>query len=75
MDARSIQESQVFLRQVEQQIRERTSGRIRGLHLELARGGLVVTGRTNTYYAKQLATHAVRDLNQNMTLTNEIEVA
>ena len=48
---------------VEQAVQSRKGGRIRGLRVSVHRRGvcLVISGRTSTYYNKQLATHAVRD--------------
>jgi hypothetical protein len=37
-------------------------------------GGLVLRGRAHTYYAKQLAQHAVMDNHPLPILANEIEV-
>jgi hypothetical protein len=56
-------------------IRTRTSGLVRGLHvLVLDDGEVVITGRTTTYYAKQLATHAALEVCDDRILTNDIEV-
>ncbi len=38
-------------------------------------GGLVLQGRARTYYAKQLAQHAVMDVTAARILANEIQVA
>jgi hypothetical protein len=59
---------------VERAIRLRTSGQIRELHVDISDGEVVLTGRTSTYYTKQLATHAVLDLVDDLGLSNEIEV-
>ena len=63
-----------LLNQVEQAVHTRTGGRIRGLQIRMDEGCLVVSGRTSTYYNKQLATHAVRDTVDDMTVQNEVEV-
>ena len=63
-----------LLEQVEQAVQARTGGRIRGLRIHLDAGCLVVSGRTSTYYNKQLATHAVRDTVDDMTVQNQVEV-
>ena len=60
--------------QVEQAVQARTGGRIRGLRIRVNEGCLVVSGRTSTYYNKQLATHAIRDTVEDMTVQNEVEV-
>ena len=50
-----------LIEHVEQAVHARTEhGRIRGLSIRIDEGCLVVSGRTSTYYNKQLATHAVR---------------
>lgn len=65
---------QTLVNRVERLVRERTSGLIRGLRVEMLPGEVVISGRTSTYYAKQLATHAALDLCDHITLTNDIEV-
>lgn len=60
--------------QVERLIRERTSGLIRSLHVDVFPNEVVISGRACTYYAKQLATHAALDACDNYALTNDIEV-
>lgn len=59
---------------VERYVRLRTGGTIRSLHVEVADGEVTLSGRTSTYYNKQLATHAALDAAGEMSLTNEIEV-
>jgi hypothetical protein len=56
-------------------VQSRTGGRIYGLHVEVAGTDVTISGRTTTYYVKQLATHAALDLaGQFATLTNDIAV-
>lgn len=43
---------------IEQRIRQRTSGRIHNLAVEITPGSVVVSGRVGTYYLKQLAVQA-----------------
>lgn len=59
---------------VERFVRLRTGGTIRSLHVEVHDGEVLLSGRTSTYYNKQLATHAALDAASAMTLINEIEV-
>ena len=59
---------------VERYVRLRTGGTIRSLHVDVHDGEVLLTGRTSTYYNKQLATHAALDAANEMTLTNDIEV-
>ena len=60
---------------VERLVRARAGGLIRGLRVELFPGEIVISGRTSTYYAKQLATHAALDACEDLALTNGIEVS
>jgi hypothetical protein len=69
-----IPSSPELLEQIEQAVQARTGGRIRGLRVRLDDGCLVVSGRTSTYYNKQLATHAVRDAVDDMSVQNDVEV-
>jgi hypothetical protein len=64
-----------LIEQVEQAVHSRTGGRIRGLRIQVEGGCLVISGRTSTYYNKQLATHAVRDAVDELSVLNQIEVA
>jgi hypothetical protein len=59
---------------VERLVRLRTGEMIRELRVEVLNDTIVLTGRTATYYTKQLATYAALDLLKDATLTNEIEV-
>ena len=59
---------------IERHVRSRTAGQIRGLRVEITQGEVVISGRTSTYYNKQLATHAALDAAEHLVLTNDIEV-
>jgi hypothetical protein len=59
---------------VEREVRQRTSGRIRGLQVRVVNGQVVITGRTSTYYAKQLVTHAALEAAEELGVCNEVEV-
>jgi hypothetical protein len=63
------------LEQLETQLRSRLIGRVRGLRLVLAGRGLILQGYARSYYAKQLAQHAVMAASDLPLLANEIEVA
>jgi hypothetical protein len=65
---------QLLVDRVERIVREKTSGLIRDLKVELTPGEIVLTGRAATYYAKQLATHAALDACDDLTLTHDLEV-
>ncbi len=55
-------------------VRTRSFGRVRDLHLELSGSGLILHGRTTSYYVKQLAQQAVLEAGALPLLANEIEV-
>lgn len=56
------------------QIVRRLGNRVRDLRILRQGGGLVIEGRTTTYYAKQLAQHAAMELDRDPILANDIEV-
>ncbi len=61
--------------QITRLVQSRTGGRVRGLSVVLIDRDVIISGRTTTYYLKQLATHAALDLTgQFATLTNDIAV-
>ncbi len=63
-----------LLDQVEQAVQARTGGRILGLQVRMDDGRIVVSGRTSTYYNKQLVTHAIRDAVDDVPVLNEVQV-
>ena len=74
MKLQIFSETSSFVDTIERVVRSRTNGMIRGLHVSMVNGEIVISGRASTYYAKQLATHAVRDTDKDVILTNDIEV-
>jgi hypothetical protein len=68
-------ESQDILCQIEQRLLRRLHGRVRSLKLQVSDNGLVLRGHARTYYAKQLAQHAVKEFTNLPIRANEIEVA
>jgi hypothetical protein len=57
-------------------VQSRTGGQIVGLNVSVAGADVIISGRTTTYYLKQLATHAALDLaGRFATLTNDIVVS
>lgn len=70
----SSTEHHELLAQVQKAVHVRTGGQIRGLQVHLVNGCLVVTGRTTSYYNKQLATHAVHDTTLELSVENNVEV-
>ena len=65
---------QTVSERIERCVRIRTGGMIRGLRADVHDDDVVISGRTTTYYNKQLATHAALDAINEMTLINDIEV-
>ena len=65
---------QLVATRIEQFVRNRTGGMIRDLRVEIIEGEVFLSGRTTTYYNKQLATHAALAVLDDVTLTNDIEV-
>lgn len=64
----------LLAQRVEQEVRSRTTGRIRGLRVRVSDGQVVITGQTSTYYAKQLVTHAALETADQLLIMNEVEV-
>jgi len=61
--------------ELEEHVRWRSQGRVRDLHLDWSQHGLVVRGRSRTYYVKQLAQEAVMKITDLPVVANEIEVS
>ena len=47
---------------------------MRGLRVQIQDGHVIITGRTSTYYAKQLVTHAALGAADHFLVMNEVEV-
>jgi hypothetical protein len=56
-------------------IQRRLCGHVRGFRVLLRDQGVILRGQAHTYYAKQLAQHAVMKAITLPILANEIEVA
>jgi hypothetical protein len=63
------------LQQLETHVQSRLSGRVRSFRLVVHPCGLILQGHAHTYYAKQLAQHAVMAATTLPILANEIEVS
>jgi len=61
--------------ELEMYIQCRLGGQIRDFQLVVLNKGLVLRGHVQTYYAKQLAQHAVMEATRLPILANEIEVS
>ena len=60
---------------LEAHVQSRLAGRMRDLHLLLHDQGIILKGHAPSYYAKQLAQHAVMQASEYPILANEIEVS
>lgn len=60
--------------ELEARVRDRLGGRVRDFQLLVLEGGVILQGRAQTYYLKQLAQHAVMEATTLPILANEIEV-
>ncbi len=58
---------------LEATIQKRLGNRIRNLRVVRSERGVILQGRVPTYYAKQLAQHAILELGEHIA-SNEIEV-
>jgi hypothetical protein len=61
--------------ELEARIQCRLGGHIREFQLVAVENGLILRGRAHTYYAKQLAQHAVMEAIELRIVANEIEVS
>jgi hypothetical protein len=61
--------------ELERHIRRKLGGQIHDIRLVVGPKGLILRGRTRTYYAKQLAQHLVMAAMDLPILANEIEVS
>lgn len=59
---------------IEREVRLRACGRVRGLQVRVLEGQVVITGKTSTYYAKQLVTHAALENADQLSVINDVEV-
>jgi hypothetical protein len=60
--------------ELELQVQCRLRGRVRDFQMVSGVRGVILRGRALTYYAKQLAQHAVMEITLLPILANEIEV-
>ena len=59
---------------LEETVKARLSGRVWGFRLLMESDGLILRGKTRTYYAKQLAQQTVMSLTTLRIQANDIEV-
>ena len=70
----TLAKSERLAASIERAVRRRTSGGVQNLRVEVNRGGIVLEGRCNTYYCKQLAQHAAMAVTHD-SLSNKIRVS
>ena len=63
------------LARIEEHVRHRLTGLLGGFQLVFRDKGLVLRGHVHTYYAKQLAQHAVMEASSLQIRANEMEVS
>lgn len=59
---------------VEQNVRRRVGGVIQELTVEVQDGQLILSGRTSSYYQKQLISQAALDAAEDAVIRNDVEV-
>jgi hypothetical protein len=73
--ARTETATRETLARIEENVRNRLTGLLREFQLVFCDQGLVLRGHVHTYYAKQLAQHAVMEASSLPILANEMEVS
>jgi len=68
------QVSSSSLDELQARVRSQLGGRVQHFQVLNRANGLIITGRTATYYAKQLAQHTVMEASVLPILANNIEV-
>jgi hypothetical protein len=66
---------QAEIERLERNVRRRLGANVRNFRLLVHANGLILLGHASTYYAKQLAQHAIMATTQLAIVANEIEVA
>ena len=70
----TVHRREEFLDQVRRAVRRQLQGRLHDFEVWADRQGLILSGRVRSYYAKQLAQHAVMQQTNSLILRNEIAV-
>ena len=78
MDSQAIEDdpacSQDERKRLEGHVRCHLGGRLRDFRVQVHGAGLILHGHSATYYAKQLAQHAVMNATELRIVANQIEV-
>ena len=70
--ARTDTATRETLARIEEHVRHRLTGLLRDFQLVFRDKGLVLRGRVQTYYAKQLAQHAVMEASSLVPMTQKL---
>jgi osmotically-inducible protein OsmY len=71
----TVEEAERLVASIERAVQEGTGGGVEDLCVEVNRDGVLLTGRCETFYCKQLAQHAAMTMPGGQRLVNHIEVS
>ena len=71
----TLEEAEELATSIEQAVQRETGHGVANLTVEVHPQGILLKGRCNTYYTKQLAQHAAMNIPGGDRLTNSIEVS
>ena len=71
----TLEEAEELAASIEKAVQYETGRGVADLFVEVNSQGILLKGRCNTYYTKQLAQHAAMSMPGGDRLTNRIEVA
>jgi len=71
----TLEEAERLAASIERAVQRETGGAVRNLAVEVKGDGVLLRGRCETYYCKQLAQHAAMAFRGSCPLTNAIEVS
>lgn len=71
----TLEEAEELAASIERAVQRETGHGVRNLRVEVNHEGVLLRGRCDTYYCKQLAQHAAMSFPSSGSLTNCIEVA
>lgn len=74
MNARNLPTTSVNLAPIVSEIDRRLRGRLREFHIDREEQGLVLSGAAPSFYVKQLAQHAVKQMTRVPIARNDIHV-
>jgi len=71
----TLEEAEQLAASIEKAVQQETGRQVRNLSVEVHPDGVLLKGRCDTYYCKQLAQHAAMGMTGGDQLTNSIEVS